>query len=71
MTLLDVVREFCIEQGFKKTYWLAYSGGMDSHVMLSLFAALRREYPLKLRAIHIHHGISQHASAWAAHCAAV
>lgn len=48
--------------------WLiAFSGGLDSTVLLHL--ALRAGLPL--RAIHVHHGLSDHADGWAAHCQAV
>lgn len=47
---------------------VAYSGGLDSSVLLRLahdYAAVRR---VKLFAFHIHHGISLNADAWLAHC---
>src|SRR5688572_19580648 len=66
MTLLQqAVHDFCLQNGMEKKYWVAYSGGLDSHVLLSLCHSL----PIKLRAIHIHHGLSPHADEWAAHCA--
>ncbi|MCH9755821.1 MAG: tRNA lysidine(34) synthetase TilS [Gammaproteobacteria bacterium] len=45
------------------------SGGLDSTVLLHV---LLREPKLldKLHAVHIHHGLSQHADAWQAHCRA-
>jgi len=50
---------------------VAYSGGLDSTVLLHQLVLLRRAHPdLALRAIHIHHGLSQNADAWAAHCCA-
>lgn len=48
---------------------LAYSGGLDSTVLLQLLAnepALRS----KLLLLHINHGISPNAQAWQAHCQA-
>lgn len=68
MSLLDSLRAFCERQGLEKTYWVAYSGGLDSHVLLSLCHALRAILPIKLCAIHINHGLSQHAVTWALHC---
>jgi tRNA(Ile)-lysidine synthase len=48
--------------------WVAFSGGMDSHVLLHLCAELRKCHPLQLRAVHVHHGLSSNADAWATHC---
>lgn len=70
-SLFDRLKTFCLEQGFDRTLWIAYSGGLDSHVLLHLTAALRNVCPLRLRAVHIHHGLSPNADAWAAHCLAV
>jgi len=53
------------------TYWLAYSGGLDSHVLLHLMAKLRVVVPLNLRAVYINHGLSPNAAAWAKHAASV
>lgn len=48
---------------------LALSGGLDSMVLLHLLALARAEQPFALQAVYIHHGISQHASAWGEFCA--
>jgi tRNA(Ile)-lysidine synthase len=48
-------------------YWIAYSGGLDSHVLLHLCAQLNAH---RFHAIHIHHGLQAQADAWAEHCAA-
>lgn len=48
--------------------WIAYSGGMDSHVLLHRTHALRSELPGIAGAIHIHHGLSRHADDWQSHC---
>ena len=52
------------------TCHLAFSGGMDSHVLLHAMARLRDSGELRceLRAIHVHHGLSLHADAWSEHC---
>ncbi|WWO99231.1 MAG: tRNA lysidine(34) synthetase TilS [Candidatus Dasytiphilus stammeri] len=48
---------------------IAYSGGLDSTVLLHQLMLLRNHRPeLKLRAIHINHGISPAANCWAQHC---
>jgi tRNA(Ile)-lysidine synthase len=67
MSLFNAVRAFCLEQGLDKTYWIAYSGGLDSHVLLSLFSELKQNIPLRVHAIHINHHISPNANAWMLH----
>jgi tRNA(Ile)-lysidine synthase len=69
------LQEFCRAQGKEvgRTFWVGYSGGMDSHVLLHLLAKVRAELGLSfsLKAVHINHSLSPHAEKWAAHCAAV
>lgn len=51
---------------------VGYSGGLDSTVLLHLLAALTRAGAgVELRALHVHHGLSPQADAWADHCRAV
>jgi tRNA(Ile)-lysidine synthase len=58
--------------GLSGLCWIAYSGGVDSHVLLHTMAQLREQEPLiSLRAIHIHHGLSPQADQWVAHCRTV
>lgn len=65
-----------IEKQLKKAtaqaFLIALSGGLDSSVLLSLFAKLCQKQPhlppLSVRAIHIHHGLSPNADSWAKHC---
>lgn len=71
MTLVSAVEDFCTRYGFEKTYWIGYSGGLDSHVLLSICHTLQAKYPLKLRAIHINHGLNANAKLWSKHCAHV
>lgn len=48
---------------------VAYSGGLDSTVLLWGLAQLHADMPdLEVRAVHVHHGLSTQADAWAAHC---
>ena len=48
---------------------VAFSGGLDSTVLLHLLAGLAQREPLPpLRAIHIQHGLQAAAEAWPAHC---
>jgi len=52
-------------------YWVAYSGGMDSHVLLHALAALRDTLGASVGAVHVNHGLQAHAADWQEHCAAV
>lgn len=47
-------------------YIIAYSGGLDSHVLLHACATLNPRPTL--RVIHINHGLQHAASDWAQHC---
>jgi tRNA(Ile)-lysidine synthase len=51
-----------------KVFWVAYSGGCDSHVLLHALVALRSELNAEIKAIHINHGLSPFASEWEEHC---
>jgi tRNA(Ile)-lysidine synthase len=51
---------------------IAFSGGLDSTVLLHLLASLANTQTLPpLRAVHVHHGLQAAADAWPAHCQAV
>jgi tRNA(Ile)-lysidine synthase len=54
-----------------RRYWVAYSGGCDSTVLLHALAALRDQLPVELRALHVNHNLHEAAPTWAAHCHAV
>jgi len=47
---------------------IAYSGGLDSSVLLHLAHAYAAEHGITLFAFHIHHGLSPNADTWLAHC---
>ncbi|MFG6075935.1 tRNA lysidine(34) synthetase TilS [Erwinia sp. OPT-41] len=47
---------------------VAFSGGLDSSVLLHQLVCLRQQLALTLRAIHIHHGLNPLAESWATHC---
>ncbi len=47
----------------------ALSGGVDSTVLLHALAALRARFGYTLSAVHVHHGLSPQADAWAEFCA--
>ena len=54
-----------------KKLLIAYSGGLDSHVLLHLLASLPASEGLQLRAIHIEHGLQSVAKQWPKHCAKI
>lgn len=47
---------------------VAYSGGLDSSVLLHLAAHHCRDAGIDLYAFHVHHGLSPNAGQWLAHC---
>lgn len=49
---------------------LAFSGGLDSVVLLHALAALRRRFRARLSAVHVHHGLQSAADDWVVWCAA-
>jgi tRNA(Ile)-lysidine synthase len=48
---------------------VALSGGRDSMALLDALATLAPELGIALSAVHVHHGLSANADAWAAFCA--
>ena len=47
---------------------IGLSGGVDSVVLLHLLHKLASRFTWQLSAVHVHHGISQHADKWAEFC---
>jgi len=57
----------------KKTekYLIAYSGGVDSHVLLHLCSQLKNSpsgFEQSFSAVYIDHGLSSHSKKWGKHC---
>jgi tRNA(Ile)-lysidine synthase len=54
------------------TWRIAFSGGLDSTVLLHLLASFSKNEALPpLRAVHVHHGLQAVADAWPDHCRSV
>lgn len=47
---------------------VAFSGGLDSTVLLAALARARDVAGFELRALHVNHGLQSAASSWAEHC---
>ena len=58
------------EGGHPPAIAIAYSGGVDSSVLLQLAHEHAATRGIALHAFHVHHGLSPHADAWLAHCMA-
>lgn len=62
--LIPFFQKYQIQQAL-----IAYSGGLDSHVLLHACAQLQAYLPeLKLRAIYIDHGLQIVSKQWSKHC---
>ena len=56
------------EQPEVPCYWVAYSGGLDSRVLLHALGGLRNALTAGLGAVHVNHGLQAAAGQWEAHC---
>ena len=61
--LLTILQRFPAFHSIK-TWWLAYSGGVDSRVLLHLLSQL----DLPVRAVYVDHGLQAVSKQWAGHC---
>ncbi len=52
----------------KGRYVIAFSGGMDSHVLLYAMTEVRKYLDADIVALHVNHGISIAADHWVEHC---
>ncbi|MFM1911353.1 MAG: tRNA(Ile)-lysidine synthase [Pseudomonadota bacterium] len=51
------------------TLLVAFSGGVDSCVLLHALAQAKKPHHFNLQAMHVHHGLSPNADVWAEFCA--
>lgn len=73
MTALELRLRQALQPWRAAPAWrVAFSGGLDSSVLLHVLADwARREDLPPISAIHVHHGLQPAANAWPAHCASV
>ena len=69
---IDALAEHVTQHPQVMDYCVAFSGGMDSHVLLHAAAELLGGLDdVSLRAVHINHGLHPDSARWAAHAAMV
>jgi tRNA(Ile)-lysidine synthase len=69
MAQLRAVLEAWAPSGLPPRLTVAFSGGLDSTVLLA--ALCRLELPSRVRAAHVDHDLNPQSTAWSAHCATV
>ena len=69
--LEEILARVFVSSSEKKAIAVAYSGGLDSAVLLHLAKAYADAQGMALHAFHVHHGLSPQADAWLAHCQAM
>jgi tRNA(Ile)-lysidine synthase len=52
----------------KKKVFIAYSGGVDSTVLLHAFHELSKDNEISLEAIHVNHNLNEQSKSWEDHC---
>ncbi len=52
-------------------YYVAFSGGVDSTVLLHLMSRLQTQHKFELIALHVAHNLQPESKAWAEHCSMV
>ena len=57
-----------LQDTFPLNLLVAYSGGLDSTVLLHLLVEAKKTFLFELHAMHVHHGLSKNADLWADFC---
>lgn len=66
--LRQQLRELEAVAGKPSRYVIAFSGGLDSTVLLHALVSLRDEPGIPIVAIHVDHGLHEDSGAWSEHC---
>jgi tRNA(Ile)-lysidine synthase len=69
-SLSEALRELAQLAGQPDRLVIAYSGGLDSEVLLHALAELRPGFAADIVALHVDHGLQPESQAWSEHCAA-
>ena len=65
----DVLYDFFSGLPDLKQLWVAFSGGMDSHVLLHAMSKLQsRLTNIKISAVHVDHGLNEQSRKWSSQC---
>jgi tRNA(Ile)-lysidine synthase len=68
-SLLSTFRQTLERHSPAPRYWIAYSGGLDSRVLLQLCAELKQQNAaFEFASVHVHHGLQTAADTWALRC---
>ncbi|MDD5579866.1 MAG: tRNA lysidine(34) synthetase TilS [Methylobacter sp.] len=63
----QTIESALIPFNFVEHCFIAYSGGVDSHVLLHLCVSIK-QLKGKITAVYVHHGLQAEADSWADHC---
>ena len=55
----------------ERRFYVAFSGGMDSTVLLHAMVGLREQRHLELTALHLDHGLQAESEGWSIHCSGI
>jgi len=67
-TLLQCLADLAAKAGPPQRYVLAFSGGLDSTVLLHALASTASRRAVPLVVVHVNHGLHADAEQWAQHC---
>jgi tRNA(Ile)-lysidine synthase len=72
VNIIDEVSSVLAAVSAPPKWVVAYSGGLDSCVLLHVLHRLRLQNPaVEFRAVHVNHGLSERAADWVMHCQSV